>query len=114
MSQRSIVLLNELLHELGEDEVKFVLSEFMCPLNKDVEYFLKNTSIGFDKQGIAATHLVLKNYSNDFNSLISGEELLGMAIDTIKEAQRNIGGRFAYLECEDIVSLKDFTVRMGL
>ena len=167
MNQHLIVLLNDLLHELGEDKVKSVLSGFLCPLNKDVENFIKNTSINFVKQGIAATHLVFapfgtetalvgyfslankcidiptanlsgsikkrlsrfcprnsvndvfhialpliaqlgKNYANDFNSLISGDKLLGMAIDTIKEAQRNIGGRFAYLECEDIAYLKDF------
>ena len=38
--------LSELLEQLGEDNAKAILSSFSCPLNADVEKFLKD-QIGF-------------------------------------------------------------------
>lgn len=49
-----------------------------------------------------------KNYTNGYNQLISGDELLKMALDKIKEAQIILGGKFVYLECEDIIKLREF------
>ena len=40
MMQYRIVNLSVMLEELGEDAVKAILSDFSCPLNKDVEFFL--------------------------------------------------------------------------
>jgi len=52
------VSLLDLIDKLGEDHVKEILSDFSCPLNKDVEYFLKNRAIEFAKQSITQTHTV--------------------------------------------------------
>lgn len=49
-----------------------------------------------------------KNYINDYNKLISGDILLKLACDKVKEAQEILGGRFVYLECEDKPKLKEF------
>lgn len=49
-----------------------------------------------------------KNYYNGYNKLISGDVLLKMACDKIREAQEILGGRFVYLECEDKEKLKEF------
>lgn len=49
-----------------------------------------------------------KNYHNGYNQLISGDVLLKLACDKVKEAQDILGGRFVFLECEDISKLKDF------
>lgn len=49
-----------------------------------------------------------KNYHNGYNQLISGDILLKLACDKVKEAQDILGGRFVFLECEDISKLKDF------
>ena len=50
----------------------------------------------------------LKNYANDNDKLITGDELLKIACDTVKEAQLILGGRVVYLECEDTPSLIRF------
>lgn len=156
-----------LLDELGEDRTKSILSDFSCPLNKDVESFLTDKAIEFSKQGISATHLVFaslknkpvlvgyftlaskfitiykknisnrlrkrvrkfaqddvvlkryimstpliaqlgKNYKNGYDDLISGDELLKMACEKVRDIQANLGGRFVYLECEDKQRLIDF------
>lgn len=44
--------------ELGEDELLQILSEFSCPLNPDVERFLKHSSIEFTKKNQSVTYLV--------------------------------------------------------
>ena len=49
-----------------------------------------------------------KNYSNNYNTLITGDELLLIACNKISKAQELIGGKIAYLECEDKSSLIEF------
>lgn len=49
-----------------------------------------------------------KNYSNNYDKLITGDELLKIACDTVHEALRIIGGKLVYLECEDTPALINF------
>lgn len=174
MSGYLIVKLDNLLAtDYGEDAVSNALSVFSCPLNPDVELFIKQKSIVFEKQGISRTYLVYasykkeyvlagyftlankfisvhrdalpsktlkkrlakfsqfdreqkrymlsapliaqlsKNFSNGYESLISGDELLQLALTEIRKMQMIVGGKFAYLECEDIPSLIDFYLSNG-
>lgn len=168
MTGYKIVNLKLFLEEFGEDFVKESLSKFSCPLNLDVEKFLKDKAIEFAKQSWAQTHLVFasykkspvlvgyftlaskyigvsnriklsnttkkriaqfatynpaarayflsapliaqlgKNYANGYDKLITGDELLKLACDKVKSIQFELGGRFAYLECEDKPKLIDF------
>lgn len=54
-----------------------------------------------------------KNFTNGYNKLITGDELLQIACDKIKKIQLDIGGKFAYLECEDTPHLTEFYQRNG-
>ncbi|MDR2611240.1 MAG: N-acetyltransferase [Clostridiales Family XIII bacterium] len=54
-----------------------------------------------------------KNYSSGCEDLISGAELLQLAINIIVAAQRNLSGKMVYLECADHPKLVDFYVRNG-
>lgn len=49
-----------------------------------------------------------KNYTNNYNKLISGDLLLKLAFDKIREAQEIVGGRFVFIECEDKQKLLHF------
>nr|DAQ69772.1 MAG TPA: hypothetical protein [Caudoviricetes sp.] len=49
-----------------------------------------------------------KNYNNGYNKLITGDILLKFACDKIKETQNILGGRYVFLECEDIDKLREF------
>lgn len=172
MTGYRVVNLGAMIEELGEDAVKGILSNFSCPLNLDVEFFLSKKALEFAKQGWAQTHLVFasykarwvlvgyfalankticvpgknlsntlkkriakfatydsnlrsyilsapliaqlgKNYTNGYNKLITGDELLSEACDKISRIQFDLGGRFAYLECEDKIKLTDFYSRNG-
>lgn len=52
-----------------------------------------------------------RNYM--YPKLISGDELLNIAIDTLRTVQSLVGGKFVYLECEDVDKLKEFYIRNG-
>lgn len=158
-----------ILDQLGENETQSILSSFSCPLNKDIENFIKYKAIEFSKRTTAKTHLVFwqtddekytelvgyytitykvitvdrtvlsnteakklknqgvydetkqeytvsapliaqlgKNYSNGNDTLISGADLLHLAVNKIRKIQNEIGGRFMYLECEDNEKLLTF------
>lgn len=161
-----IINLRDIYNVLGENKTKNILKNYICDLNNDVEYFLKEKAIEFSKQDISRTYIVMgkykgeevivgyfaitnkvtnikkvalsetkrkrllkfatfdkesksysialpligqlgKNYYNNYNTLISGEILLKMACNKIKETQDLIGGRFVFLECEDKPELKE-------
>lgn len=54
-----------------------------------------------------------KNFKDGNDTLISGAELLQMAIDKVKQVQYMIGGKFVYLECEDKERLLEFYTTNG-
>lgn len=60
---------------LGEEKLKYLLSEFSCPLNPEVEHFLKDQAIEFAKKHQAVTYIVLS---------LEDAQLLGYFAITIK------------------------------
>ena len=163
----NVISLEDMNKSMNEKELKNILNEFECYLNKDVEYFIKEKSIEFLKMGISKTFLVTtsykgnnvivgyfalankvtrvkrsslshslkrrmarfaeldelnqtytislpligqlsKNFKNNYNKLITGDVLLKLACDKVKEAQQILGGNFVFLECEDKSILKEF------
>lgn len=54
-----------------------------------------------------------KNYTDGNDTLITGDELLKLALDKVKSIQTEIGGRYTYLECEDTPFLLSFYERNG-
>ena len=54
-----IVNLLDLLQKASLDDVHDFLCTFSCPLNAEIEDFIKNKSIDFSRQKISITHLVL-------------------------------------------------------
>ena len=59
------VPLKKLINNIGENGAFDILSDFSCPLNQDIEIFLKKKAIEFEKQGISATHLVFASFKGD-------------------------------------------------
>ncbi|HHX73897.1 MAG TPA: N-acetyltransferase [Firmicutes bacterium] len=166
------VNLISLIEQIGEDKTQEILTDFSCPMNIDVEEFLKDKAVLFAQQQISATHLIFtsyknstvlvgyytlapkiiavnrrclskrlqkriakfaqfdqelkryhlvatligqlgKNFKNNYNNLITGDELLLMACQKIKRIQMELGGKIVYLECEDKPVLTEFYERNG-
>lgn len=172
MKGYNVINLHHLVEELGEDSVNAILLNFSCPINRDVETFIRNKAIEFSKQGLARTYIVStsyrkkqvvigyftlaykslhvaknrltqswtkrlakfgnydkglkkysvpapliaqlsKNYTNSYNQLISGDELLSLSLERLAAVQMIIGGRIIFLECQDVERLLEFYKRNG-
>lgn len=66
--------------------------------NKPTEYIIPAPLIG----------QLGKNFDNGYNKLISGDALLKMAVDKVRQMQNIGGGNIVYLECEDKEKLVKF------
>jgi len=167
MKGYKVIKLKELLEELGADKTQEFILGYKCPLNEDVERFLKERAVEFAKQSLAGIYFVFtafqgklvligyfalsnknitirknsssnsfwkrakkfgtydevyqvvqmpvlligqigKNFANELNGLISGDELLELALSEVRNVHSSIGGRFVYLECEDNEKLTVF------
>lgn len=49
-----------------------------------------------------------KNFLNEYNKLISGKELLDLALSEVKKLQTIGGGKVVYVECEDKPRLREY------
>lgn len=52
-----------------------------------------------------------KNYANNYDKFITGDQLLNFAIDKVKHVQGIIGGKITYIECVDNKKLISFYKR---
>lgn len=52
------ISLTDMLCEIGEEQVEKIFSDFSCPDDFDIEYFIKSKAIPFEKSGISRTFLV--------------------------------------------------------
>lgn len=63
MNDNTVINILDLLETLGEDEVKEILSDFSCPKNNEIEYYLLNNAVEFAKRKMSVTYLVFdKDY----------------------------------------------------
>ena len=67
MLKYTLIKLNDLVDAFSENEsmVKEILSTFSCLNNKDVDRFLKEKAVLFDRQGWSKTHLVFTSYKGE-------------------------------------------------
>ena len=149
---------------IGEADLNQLLSDFSCPLNLDVERFLKQSAIEFTKKNQSVTYLVFsddaalvgyfsiaikpiavnannfsntmkrkiarvsewneetrtfelsayliaqlgKNFTEDVNLKITGQQLLEVAMTKVHELQYLAGGMVVFLETENNEKLLDF------
>ena len=111
--------------KIGEDSLRKKLSDFTCPMNKNVEEFLKEKLKSITvKEGILSktiqkkisriseydseyhtfrlsAYLIAqfgKNFTDNANEKITGHQLMELAIQKIKELQYLLGGTVVFLE----------------
>lgn len=68
---------------VGDYEAKATLASFLCPLNADVQEFLRVKAYEFSKQGITQTHLVFSSYLN--SPVLVGYYSLTNKVITVKK-----------------------------
>ncbi len=88
MLKYTIVALHELLKVFPDDEekVKNILGAYECNNNSDVEKFLKDKAVLFDKQGFSKTHLIYTSFRGEM--VLVGYYALAYKCFVIKSSAR--------------------------
>lgn len=76
-----------MLKAIGEEELLRLLSDFSCPLNREVEDFVRNKSIDFAQRKLSITYLVMKR-TNEAKNILVG--IYTLSHKAIKIADSNI------------------------
>ena len=79
------VPLSTLLVEIGDERTVKLLSDFSCPINKDIEIFLRNKAIEFEKQQLSKTRLIFTSYKGT-NVLVGYYTLASKSFNITKAA----------------------------
>lgn len=64
ISGYKVISLIDMINNLEEEKINEILHSFSCPLNEDVETFLRSKAVLFDKQSISRTKLVFTSFKN--------------------------------------------------
>lgn len=164
----SVVSLKTLIEKKGKDNAKQVLLDFACPLNKEVETFIHEKAVDFERIGLGRTYLIYandavgnlvlvalftlgqglvefdfylsrkerkyilgttyplgkkvhslligqlaKNYKDNHNLLISGNELMDQIFLKIQEIHQKFPSVVTHIDCKDIPELRKYYEQNG-
>lgn len=76
---RKILSLRELFHDYGKSDLEEFLNRFQCPINLEVEKFLKEKALINEKYNISRTYVVVNALEEE------GSEILAYFTLTIRE-----------------------------
>lgn len=94
MNDYCTVNILDMIEAIGEDALVGILSDFSCPLNPEIETFVKKNAIDFAKKKISITYLVLDNAGDILSIFALTHKALYLAEATASRAK-----------CEDIPSV---------
>ena len=87
MNEYSVTHILDLADEIGEHNVRSIISNFSCSLNPEVENFLRNNAWDFTKKRLSSTYLVFK--PNKGKALLVGYFSLTHKFFQVDEAKLN-------------------------
>lgn len=115
MNECIAVNIQDMLKAIGEEELLKLLSDFSCPLNKEVEDFICNKSLDFAKKKLSVTYLVMRKLENGKTVLAGIFTLAHKALEVtnvnISSTVRRKLSRYAQLDTEsDKYSVSAFLI----
>lgn len=168
MKYRTVKLFDLVYGEgVSKEDVLAILADFSCPLNEDVEDFVRHKAYDFERVGMSRTYLVFaqdrdefhlcgiyslspgvididpsiskkkrkqvfgttypvgkvlktyligqlsKNFKDGNDRHISGELLLELAFERIRENNKVVPSTVIHIDCKDIPQLRSFYERFG-
>lgn len=169
MIYRTVALYDLMNQGVGKETINRILSDFSCPLNPDVEHFIKYKAYDFERTGLARTYLVYsqtttddepvftaiyalgqscieiskslktnmkrnlfgtsypigrniktlligqlaKNYTNNYNRNITGDILMRLVFERIKEIHMIFPSVVTHIDCKDVTELRRYYERFG-
>lgn len=78
----SVYRVSELIDIVGEERTSALLATFCCSRNSDIEQFVRNKAIDFEKQGIAISYIVIDELED--SAVIAGFYSLALKVARIE------------------------------
>ncbi len=169
MIYRTVSLYDLMRQKVGKETINKILSNFSCPLNSDVEYFIQHKAYDFERVGLARTYLVYaqqsakdipvlaaiyslgqsnveissdlsrkmkkkvfgtsypmgkniktlligqlaKNYKNGSDKYITGDLLMRLVFERIKEIHMIFPSVVTHIDCKNISALRRYYEKFG-
>ncbi len=98
MSGYETINILDLVESVGEDEVKSILSDFVCVKNPEIENFVKNNAIEFAKKKMSITYLVIDSDVKIQAIFTLTHKALELRNDVLSGTARKKVQRFAQLD----------------
>lgn len=100
MRQFDTVNILDMIGAIGETKLKQCLSDFSCPINPEIEQFLKNNAIEFAKKKLSVTYFVV----NELGKIVAIFALTHKAVEignvSLSHSKRKKISRYAILDPE--------------
>lgn len=100
MRQFETVNILDMIGAIGEAKLKQCLSDFSCPINPEIEQFVRNNAIEFAKKKLSVTYFVV----NEFGKIVAVFTLAHKAVEignaSLSDSKRKKISRYAILDAE--------------
>lgn len=96
----SIQSIYTMLDSLGEDTTRQILSEFSCPLNPEIESFVRNKAIDFAKQKLSVTHFMIDTEGNIVAVFTLAHKAISVSADKLSATWRKKLSRFSEIDSD--------------
>ncbi|WP_312560815.1 hypothetical protein [Anaerospora sp.] len=104
-----IVHLGEMIEVLGENKCKQLFANFSCPLDSDIEYFLKEKAILFQKMAVSRTYLVYTSYKNE-NVLVGYFALSSKGLSVRRNVSATLRKKITGSKSREITAIPVFLI----
>lgn len=94
----SIQNILRLIETLGEEKVGQLLSEFSCPINPEIEDFVRNKSIDFAKKKISITYFLIGDNGKIIAIFTLTHKAIDISADSLSASSKKKLSRFAEID----------------
>ena len=102
MNEYSTANILDMMDAIGEDALTGILSTFACPINTEIETFVRKNAINFAKSKISITYLILNNATGEIISIFSlTHKPLEINGSNLSKTDKKRFGRFARVDEEN-------------
>lgn len=75
---------------MGDEKIESFIANFSCSKDEDIEYFIKNKAISFERKGKARTFIIFDEDANDVSKAILGYFTLAITVLEVPETLSNM------------------------
>lgn len=100
MRQFDTINILDMLGAIGEAELKKCLSDFLCPINPEIEQFVVNNAIEFARKKLSVTYFVVNEHGKIAAVFTLAHKAVEIGSSNLSNSKRKKISRYAILDSE--------------